>query len=407
MSSIAPFKIAVPEDKLNRLKQKLALTDFPSEVLGAQPWSHGAPLSDVKRLALHWENDFDWRAVEIRLNELPQYTTNIDVQGFNTYDIHFIHQPSIVKTAIPLLFLHGWPGSIIEVTKILPELIKGGKDFPAFHVVAPSLIDFGFSSASNKKEFHSEQHAEAYHKLMLALGYTEYVVQGGDLGYGIARFLALSYGPEHVKAHHVNCVAPAQPTATEHPELHAKVQATPLTSSELAGLARSEEFSKEGNGYYKQQSTRPLTTGYFMQDSPVGLLAWIYEKLHDWSDNYFWTDDEILTWVSIYYFSRPGPAATSYIYYNNEHRDPGMFAAVQKYSVVPLGISRFPKDLILLPKLWNQTMGPVVFEKEHESGGHFAAWERPDAIVDDLRTMFGRAGGAFNVVKGHSGLLED
>lgn len=150
MSSITPFKIAVPDDKIKRLKQKLALTDFPDEAADAEPWSHGSPLSDIKRLALYWEKGFDWRAVEAKLNELPQYIAKIGVDNYDTYDVHFIHQPSTVQNAIPLLFVHGWPGSFIEVTKILPELVRGGKDFPAFHVVAPSLIDFGFSSASKK-----------------------------------------------------------------------------------------------------------------------------------------------------------------------------------------------------------------------------------------------------------------
>lgn len=150
MSSITPFKIAVPEDKIKNLKQKLALANFPDEVPDIEPWSHGSPLSDIKRLAHYWENGFDWRAAEANLNKFPQYIAPISVQDHGTYDIHFVHQPSTVKNAIPLLFLHGWPGSFIEVTKILPELVKGGEDFPAFHVVAPSLIDFGFSSASKK-----------------------------------------------------------------------------------------------------------------------------------------------------------------------------------------------------------------------------------------------------------------
>jgi len=405
MSSIVPFKIAVPDSKIRRLKQKLALTDFPDEVPDFEPWVRGPPLSDLKRLALYWENDFDWRAAEAKLNEFPQYTADIEVDGYDKYGVHFVHQPSTVKNAIPLLFVHGWPGSFIEVTKILPELVKGGEDFPAFHVVAPSLIDFGFSSASKKKSFAIDQHAEAYHKLMLALGYNEYVVQGGDWGYAIARILAINYGPKHVKAHHINMAAPAEPTAVTHPALYAKIQTTPLSDTEKAGLERSKWFQEEGNGYFKEQSTKPQTVGYSMADSPVGLLAWIYEKLHDWTDSYDWTDEEILTWISIYYFSKAGPAAASYIYYDNHHRDPPVFAAAQAYSDVPLGISRFPQDLMMLPKLWNQTLGPIVFEKEHESGGHFAAWELPDALVEDLRTMFGKQGGAYNVIKGKSGFL--
>jgi hypothetical protein len=229
------------------------------------------------------------------------------------------------------------------------------------------------------------------------------VIQGGDLGSLTARFLALKYGSKHVKAHHLNNIAPAQPTEAEHPELFAKVQSTALSDSEVAGLALSEQFNKEGNGYFRQQATKPQTTGFFMTDSPVGLLAWIYEKLHDWVDGYDWADDEILTWISIYYFSAAGPAATNNIYYAIEHRNPPAFVAAQKYSDVPLGVSRFPKDLILLPKLWNGTMGPVVFQNEHAKGGHFAAYECPDAIVRDLRSMFGREGGAYRVVEGKTG----
>jgi len=149
-SSIKQFKIAIPETKLQRLKQRLALSEFPDEVIDSEPWSRGPPLSEIKRLAQYWGNGFDWRKMEAELNQLPQFTTGIEVENFGVYDVHFIHQKSSVKNAIPLLFLHGWPGSFIEVTKILPVLGKGGEDFPAFHVVAPSLIDFGFSSASRK-----------------------------------------------------------------------------------------------------------------------------------------------------------------------------------------------------------------------------------------------------------------
>ncbi|KAF8857344.1 alpha/beta-hydrolase, partial [Acephala macrosclerotiorum] len=384
---VKPFRIAVPEERLARLKQKLALSDFPDEVLEAEPWQRGTPSSDIKRLAQYWENGFDWRAVEAKLNLFPQYTTSVEVEDFGTYDVHFIHQLGPNPNAIPLLFLHGWPGSFIEVTKVLPQLVQGANDFPSFHVVAPSLIGFGFSSAS-RPGFNVDQHAEAYHHLMLSLGYTQYVVQGGDFGCLIARFIASKYGHKHCKAHHINSAMPAEPTSTSHPELHAKIKDIPLTLGELAGLARAAEFSKEWNGYLRQLSTKPQTIAFSLTDSPIGLLAWIYEKLHDWTDNYAWTADEILTWVSIYYFSEGGPAAANSFYFEIEHREPGAFVAAQAYVDVPLGISRFPQDLILLPKLWNPTMGPIAFEREHESGGHFAAWERPDDLVNDLRVMF-------------------
>lgn len=174
MSVIRPFKIAISDDKINRLKQKLALSDFPDEVVDEKSWVRGPPISDIKRLAERWANGYDWRKAEADLNKIPQFTTKIAIDGFDTYDVHFVHQQSSVKSAIPLLFTHGWPGSFIEVIKILPELVKGGKDFPAFHVVAPSYIDFGFSAAAGKKGFNVNQHAETCHKLMLTLGYPEY-----------------------------------------------------------------------------------------------------------------------------------------------------------------------------------------------------------------------------------------
>jgi hypothetical protein len=150
MSSMTPFKITIPDERINRLKLKLSLTDFPDEVPSDEPWFRGAALSDTKRLVQYWGNGFDWRKAEAKLNQLPQYTTEIEVDGFDTYDVHFVYQRSTAKNAIPLLFLHSWPGSFIEITKLLPELTRGGKDFPAFHVVAPSLIDYGFSAASKK-----------------------------------------------------------------------------------------------------------------------------------------------------------------------------------------------------------------------------------------------------------------
>lgn len=149
MSQIRPYNISVPSERLERLKQKLALTDLPDELDGAG-WTLGSPLTDVKRLLTYWQNDFDWRQAEARLNDLPQFSVDVTIEDFDTLNIHFLHQQSKVKRAIPLLFVHGWPGSFIEVTKILPELGGGGQDFPAFHVVAPSLPNFGFSQGVKK-----------------------------------------------------------------------------------------------------------------------------------------------------------------------------------------------------------------------------------------------------------------
>lgn len=225
------------------------------------------------------------------------------------------------------------------------------------------------------------------------------VVQGGDLGSGIVRVMAKKYGPMYCKAYHINTAAPAEPTAENFPELQAQAQAKPLTKEELAGLQRSGSFAKNGQAYYSLQSSRPLTISYSLASSPVELLAWLCEKLHEWSDDYPWTDDEIRTWVSIYYFSSAGPSANVNIYYENQQRKPPMFAELQAYNPdVPIGVSHFPKDIVVCPKPWDHIMGLIVFQGEHGKGGHFAAWECPDALVDDLRTMFGKGGGAYGCV---------
>ncbi|KAK7184978.1 hypothetical protein DPSP01_002804 [Paraphaeosphaeria sporulosa] len=404
MPTVIPFNIAISDEKLRRLKQKLLLTEFPDEVTNTGDlWARGVPLSEIERLAAYWAETFDWRRAEAKLNELPQFITTIDVEDFGQYNVHYVHQQCDSKHGIPLLFLHGWPGGFFEVSKLLPYL-KGGESEAAFHVVAPSLVDFGFSSGSKKDGFAIDQHAEVCHKLMISLGYNEYVVQGGDLGGLTARFISLKYGRRHCKAVHTNNALPAEPTEAKHPELYAQLQSTPLSTLELNGLTHTANFFSKASGYYQLASTRPQTLGYALTDSPVALLAWIYEKLHDWVDKYEWTDDEICTWVSIYWFSTPGPAASSRAFYEFEHRQPeGAFPASQAYIDVPLGVARFANDTVLLPRLWNKTLGPVIYESEYDVGGHFATWERPDAIAKDLITMFGKGGPAFACVSGKSG----
>ncbi|KAI1284687.1 Alpha/Beta hydrolase protein [Xylaria sp. FL0933] len=407
MATVRPFKINVPEAKIERLHQKLSLCDLPSdEAVGASSegnspsWAYGPPVSEIKRLVTAWQT-YDWRKTEEHLNTFLQFIASVTIDGFGTYDIHHIHMRSTIPGSIPLLFLHGWPGSFVEATKIIGDLARGDDTDAtrAFHVVAPSLIDFGFSSPSRVAGFSFEQHAEAYDKLMSALGYNEYVVQGGDVGHLVTRYMAKKYGPKRCKAFHTNTAAASPPDKDKHPELHAEVLATPLTAAEQRGLERAGAFAKEGMGYFKQMTTRPLTLGYVLRDSPVGLLAWIYEKLRAWSDGYPWTDEEILTWVSVHYFSTPGPEAPGNVYYAMEHSDPPAFAAAAKYVGVPFGVARFRNDISLAPRLWNRTLGPLVYEREYEKGGHFAAWERPDAIIADLRHMFSNNGPAYEFIR--------
>ncbi|TQS32427.1 hypothetical protein Golomagni_07255, partial [Golovinomyces magnicellulatus] len=352
MSGIKPFKINVPDAAIDKLKAKLSDATWPDEVTFSNDWNYGAPLADVKRLANRWKDGFDWRAQEAKLNELPHFTTGISVDGFDDLDIHFIHQKSSRPGSIPLLFCHGWPGSFLEVIKILPLLTEPSNG-PSFHVVTPSLPNYGFSEGVSKPGFSIPQYAECLHKLMQKLGYDKYVTQGGDWGYAITRMIGYKY-PAHCKASHINFVAAqAPPTFSNAPWQYLKHTFLPYDASEKAGLARTKWFREEGYGYNKEQSTKPSTLGFALADSPVALLAWIYEKLHDWTDSYPWTDDDVLTWISIYQFSRAGPAANVRIYYETTHVNPKEHRKAMSYVPnVPLGLSYFPKDLTVPPRTW-------------------------------------------------------
>ncbi|KAF2120613.1 Alpha/Beta hydrolase protein [Lophiotrema nucula] len=405
MASPEPYNISVPDAAIEKLKRKLADADYPDELDTPDQWPYGAPLSDVKRLASHWQNSFDWRKAEARLNELPNFRKKVSVDGFGDIDVHFLHQRSNNENAIPLLFVHGWPGSFIEVTKILP-LLTSSTDGPSFHIVAPSLPNFGFSQRITKPGFAMTQYASVCNQLMLDLNYDKYVTQGGDWGYYITRSVGKLF-PQHCLASHINMIRANPPSFASQPVLALQQAVTPYSEKEKKGLERSEWFLTEGQGYRLQQSTKPQTLAYAFADSPVSLLAWIYEKLVDWTDGYPWTDDEVLTWISIYWFSTAGPNAHIRIYYEAMHNPTESIPSKDSVSNwipnVKLGLAHFPRELSVVPKLWGYTMGPVVYQSEHEKGGHFAAWERPDVISEDLQKMFGKDGPCYGIVKGKSG----
>nr|VWO97451.1 BTP domain-containing protein [Ganoderma boninense] len=307
------------------------------------------------------------------------FTRDIDVDGFGTLNVHYVHQTSEVKGAIPLLFVHGWPGHFLEVKKVLPLLTAGGDDQPSFHVVTPSLPGFGFSEAPHKPGFKGPQYAELLNKLMLSLGYSEYVYQGGDWGHILGTHTVHQYGPKHVKAWHTNTPFCSPPTLSKFPLIYAKTLLTlPFDKAAQRRLAVTSRWIVSGRGYLTQQSTRPQTLGYGLADSPVGLLGWIYEKLVGWTDKYPWTDDEAApqAWrLDV----RPGRPS------------------------VPVGVSYFPAELVHFPKAWSNMLGKLVFESEHDVGGHFAAFEVPEKLAGDLRKMYAKGGPAYGVVSGKTG----
>ncbi|KAI1170196.1 microsomal epoxide hydrolase [Nemania sp. FL0916] len=429
---IRPFTISIPDADLSDLHQRLRRTRFPTELEDAGN-DHGAPLADIRRLVTYWAEEYDWRKAEAELNALPHFTTTLQASGgFEALDVHFVHMRSKRADAIPLLFAHGWPGSFLEATKLLNPLTAPPDDStPAFHVVAPSLPGYGFSEASKKRGFGADEIGEMFHQLMLRLGYDEYATQGGDWGFMITRAMGRRYAPEHVKAQHVNLNHFPQPSFWRNPGTFFRTMLAALVTGfserEKRGFARSRWFKDEGMGYFAMQSTRPQTIGYALADSPTALLAWIYEKLVDWTDSYPWTPDELCTWISIYWFSTAGPRAAVQLYYEFTHASPSPSSSTHaqtqskgnygigkdgggsandarskeltEFQDVKLALAHFPRDVLLLPGYWGHGLGNLVYEKYHDKGGHFAAWECPEAIVDDLRTMFGPNGGARGVIK--------
>ncbi|KFA76944.1 hypothetical protein S40288_05190 [Stachybotrys chartarum IBT 40288] len=393
-SPVCPYQISVPDSAIQNLKDKLAAATLPEANGFSDDRDSGAPLSEITRLAQRWRDGFDWRKQEAQINnDLPQYTTTIKVDGFDELNIHFVHQKGVREGSIPLIFCHGWPGSFLEVKKILPLLAKS--ENPSFHIVAPSLPNFGFSDRVDKAGFGLSQYAETLHKLMVKLGYNTYVAQGGDWGYSITRHIALLY-PEHCLATHINMVYfPRPPPYASRPMDALAETVLGRSEDEKKGVERGRWFMERGYGYNLLQATKPATLGFALTDSPLALLAWIWEKLHDWTDAYPWTDDEALTWISIYHFSTAGPAASARIYYEGANAGPEakkkMFGWI---GGVRLGISYFPRDISLPPRAWGRTLGPVVFERKHAAGGHFAAYEVPEKLVGDLQDMFGKGGGA-------------
>ncbi|KAG4433285.1 hypothetical protein IFR05_011230 [Cadophora sp. M221] len=379
MAEIKPFKINIPDASLAQLKQKLELTRFPEGEIEEAGWDYGAPLQEIKDITQYWLTKFSWRDVEAKLNTIPQFSTSIKVENFDPIDIHFVHQRSDVPGAIPLLFLHGWPGSFLEVTKLLP-LLKGDGGKQAFHVVAPSLPNYGFSGRVMKKGFGLGQYAETVNNLMLALGL-------------IVRVLGARY-PQHNKVSHINMAI------ADEPKWDAENPKPEYTAREIKTMKEGGEWLKNGNGYFGIQSTKPATLSFSLSDSPTGLLAWIYEKLISWTDAYPWTSDEILTWISIYYFSTAGPGASIYTYYEATHDPVFGIPSVKEYVDVPLAIADFPKEVANAPRAWRSGLGPIIEDVEFEKGGHFAAWERPEDLAGCLVRIFGKGGGAEGVVKG-------
>jgi pimeloyl-ACP methyl ester carboxylesterase len=375
--SVVPFKIEVPDAVLSDLKQRLARTRFPGEIAGSE-WDYGTNLGYLKELVAYWRDTFDWRAAERRLNQFDQFTTNID-----GLDIHFIHQRSKDPNALPLAVTHGWPGSVAEFTKIIGPLTNpaahGGSAADAFHVVAISLPGFGFSGKPAERGYGPERMAGIIAKLMARLGYTRYGLQGGDWGSSISRFAALN-DASHVAGLHVNFCLAGPPPGVKDPN-------EGITPAELERSRARQTFFETERGYFLEQSTKPQTIGSALDDSPAGLAAWIVEKFRSWSDvdgsvEKKFTKDELLTNITIYWVTQTATSSAR-IYYENQRAKPAQ-GRVQ----VPTACAVFPKEISIPPRRWVEAQYNLTRWTEMPRGGHFAALEEPELLVEDIRAFF-------------------
>jgi pimeloyl-ACP methyl ester carboxylesterase len=375
--AIVPFKIHVDDSVLVDLKQRLARTRFPGEIAGSN-WDYGTNLAYLKELVTYWREKYDWRAAERRLNQFEQFTTRLD-----GVDIHFIHQRSKNPNALPLAVTHGWPGSVVEFTKIIGALTDpaahGGNANDAFHVVAISLPGFGFSGKPTERGYGPERIAGIVATLMARLGYTRYGLQGGDWGSSISRFAALN-DASHVAGLHLNfCLAGPPPGAKDPNE--------GVTPAELERSRARTAFFDTERGYFMEQSTKPQTIGYALDDSPAGLAAWIVEKFRSWSDvdgdvEQKFTKDELLTNITLYWVTQSG-ASSARIYYENQRAKPP-----QSRVQIPTACAVFPKEISIAPRRWVEAQYNVTRWTEMPRGGHFAAMEEPELLVDDIRAFF-------------------
>jgi epoxide hydrolase len=378
-ASIHPFRIDIPQGDIDDLKDRLANTRWPGELPGVG-WSRGVPLAYLKSLAAYWRDEFDWRAQEARLNQFPQFITEIDGQT-----IHFLHVRSPEPDAMPLIMTHGWPGSIAELMKVIGPLTDpstdGGNPADAFHVVAPSLPGFGFSMPLREPGWELGRTTYAMATLMGRLGYDRYATHGSDIGAGVAGRLA-SIDPDQVIGVHVASDQGAAAMVGQYLPMPEG-----LTEAERARLNEIKQAWSEEIGYFNLQSTRPQTLAYSLADSPVGQLAWIVEKFKTWTNPAAEVPDDVvdrdqlLTNISLYWFTSSGGSSANF-YYEGAHGHLDWTSP----SDAPQGWAVFNTDPIMRRLL--NTEGKIAHFSEFKEGGHFPALEAPDLLIEDVRTFF-------------------
>jgi pimeloyl-ACP methyl ester carboxylesterase len=374
------FTIGIPEEVLADLKERLRRTRWPDELAGAG-WDYGVSRAYLEDLVRYWCEDFDWRAEERALNQLPQFKAEVDGLG-----IHFIHVQGRGPDPLPLVVTHGWPGSFVEMTKLVPLLADpgahGGDPHDAFDVVVPSLPGYGFSDRPREPGCSNRRIADLWAELMAGLGYPRFAAQGGDWGAGVSTWLALRH-PEHVIGVHLNYIP-----GSYQPELGPGTP--PLSKAEREFLVARDNWIEIEGAYGHLQATRPQTAAYGLNDSPVGLVAWLIEKYRDWSDcdgdvERRFTRDELLTQVTLYWVT--GTIGSSMRLYRESKATPLRLGPGQRVNV-PCGIARFAKEAPFPPREWVERGYYVRRWSELPTGGHFAALEEPTLLAREIREFF-------------------
>lgn len=376
MTDIKPFHIDIPQTTLDDLHHRLDNTRWPDELPGVD-WTYGVPLAYLKELTHHWRTSYDWRTHEKQLNDLPHHTTTIDGQN-----IHFIHVRSPEPDAMPLLLTHGWPGSIVEFLDVIGPLTDprthGADPTDAFHLVIPSIPGYGFSGPTTDTGWHTKRIAKAFAELMHRLGYDRYAAQGGDMGALISPDLGRA-DPDHVIGIHVNAATvgfiPFQP-----PDQNT------LTDLERDRWTRQQQFMDQGNGYFQIQATRPQTIAYALTDSPTAQLAWIIDKFHEWTHpadalpDQVIDRDRLLTNVMLYWLTGTAGSAAR-LYYEMTHT-----GEWPTRTTIPTGVAAFAHDIPI--RAYAEQNNTITHWTDFDTGGHFAALETPDLLVNDMRQFF-------------------
>jgi microsomal epoxide hydrolase len=382
--SPTPFKIEIPQAMINRIMERVRQFEWPDAPEGGG-WAYGAELSTMKEIVEYWLHGYDWYREQEIINRLPHFKARV-----RDLDIHFIHIRSNSQKRRPLIITHGWPGSFVEFMNVIEPLVypekHAGKASDAFDIVVPSLPGYGFSGKP-KKPISPRTVAGYFDELMVGtLGYTNYIAQGGDWGSVVSGWLA--YDHPQCRAAHINMFGWRSPGVE------------PETPEEKQAAQHAEMLFNFEGAYFREQSTKPLTLSYPVMDSPVGMAAWILEKFHGWSDlddnklESVYTKDQLLTNVMIYLVTRT--FGTSTWLYRGLFEDMSGTPVPPKTRIEkPVGVARFPKDLIPFPprSLVERTVN-VKRWTEFKRGGHFAAMERPQDFIEDVRAFAREIDGA-------------